>query len=334
MDSVTKFQEILPEDVTSLLKKHHFSLMPSFYETQSSFLTEIYKRYGDIQTANIILCFAKNTHLEILRQREKNLNFNVSLERFWQNQSVITKPSEKITSIVQGTGIPKETVRRKVKNLINTGFLTRNSNKGYSLTLSSKEKDSYFAIANNEIVNLSKFIAKFTKLFGLNLNTLLIQKELKLQFSFYWYHFLSCQLLWLMSWQKKLKDNDLLLVILQTIIPTIKYADNNKKNVSLENIFMFVGKVNYEQNLSKISVSATIISHITGIPRATCVRKLNKLVNLGFLLRETKTKKFYINQNLVSRTKNIISSENIKYTIEIYSKFLSIILTSLIHNSK
>ena len=92
--------------------------MPSFYETQSSFLTGIYKRYGDIQTANIILCFVKNTHLEIIKQREKNLNFDVSLEKFRQNQSEIIKPSEKITAIVQGTGIPKETVRRKIKNLL------------------------------------------------------------------------------------------------------------------------------------------------------------------------------------------------------------------------
>ena len=82
METVTKFQEILPRDVTALLKKYYFNLMPSFYETQSSFLTGIYKRYGDIQTANIILCFVKNTHLEIIKQREKNLNFDVSLEKF------------------------------------------------------------------------------------------------------------------------------------------------------------------------------------------------------------------------------------------------------------
>ena len=334
MKTATKFQEILPDDVSALLERHHFSLMSSFYETQSSFLTKNYKTYGDIQTASIVLSFVKNTHLEIIRQREKNLNFNVSLEKFWENQSKIDKPSDKITLIVKETGIPKETVRRKMKNLISKGFLIKNPDKGYSWALNLKEKDFFYKNMIEEINNVSKLVAKFVKLLNLNLNNSLIQDELKMQFSFYWYHFLSCQLLWMMSWQKKLKDNDLLLIILQTIIPTIKNSAQNNNNINLENIFKIIGKANYEKNFSNSSVSATIVSEITGIPRATCVRKLNKLVDLGFLLRESSTKRFYINQNVGARTKNVITSENIKYTIDIYSKFLAIILTSLLHNKK
>ena len=334
MEKAKKIQEILPNDVASLLEKHHFALLPSFYETQSLFLTNSYKIYGDIQTANILLSFARNTHLEIIRQREKNLNFNVSLEKFWENQSMIAKPSEKISYVVNETGIPKETVRRKIKNLISNGTLIKNSDKGYSWTLNVKEKESFYKIMNEEIVNLSKLVYRFVRLLNLNLDNSLIQNELKLQFSFYWYHFLSCELLWMMSWQKKLKDADLLLIILQTIIPTIKNSSQYNKNINIENIFKIVGKANYEKNSSNCSVSSTIVSDITGIPRATCVRKLNKLVDLGFLLREANTKRYYINQNTGARTKNVITSDNIKYTIEIFSKFLSIILTSLIHNSK
>ena len=61
MQTREEFPETIPEEISKLLKEHYFSLMVSFCETQSSFLTEIYKRYGDIQTANIILCFAKNS---------------------------------------------------------------------------------------------------------------------------------------------------------------------------------------------------------------------------------------------------------------------------------
>ena len=79
MPPLKKFQEISPQKIVQLLQEHTASLMPSFYETQSSFLSGVYKRYKSIETANIILCFARNMHLEIIRQREKNLNFNVSL---------------------------------------------------------------------------------------------------------------------------------------------------------------------------------------------------------------------------------------------------------------
>ena len=66
-------KEIQPQNIAKLLEKHYFSLMASFYETQSLFLSGVYKRYGGIKTANIILCYARSTHLEIIRQRENNL---------------------------------------------------------------------------------------------------------------------------------------------------------------------------------------------------------------------------------------------------------------------
>ena len=229
-----KFPQALPEEINKLLKGDYFSLMASFYETQSSFLTGIYKRYNSIETANIIICFTRNMHLSILRQREKDLNYNVSLENFWHNLQKIEKPYEKIASIVQITGIPKETARRKIKKLLDLDFLTKEKNtKGYSLSLLPKHKDSYYDTLNKEIKILSKFTYKFTSILKLNLDIKLIEEEVKSQFSFYWYHFLSCQLQWLKMWQKKFRDNDMLLIALQATIPTLRYAHKTQNNKDL-----------------------------------------------------------------------------------------------------
>ena len=333
MQPVKKFQEILPSNITSLLKNHYSTLMPSFYESQSSFLTGVYKTYGSIETANIMLCFSRNMHLEIIRQREKDLNFDVSLEKFWHNFNSVNKPVEKISKIVNITSIPKETVRRKVKNLIDKNHLCFNKkSKGYSWKLSIQEKDSFFKIINCEINDLSKFILKFSRIFNLNLDKETIEREIKLQFSFYWYHFLTCQVTWLKMWQSKFKDNDLLLIALQITIPALRYADTSNNYTNIENIFQIIGKIGSKNNFSKSSVSATTISEVTGIPRATCTRKLHKLVKLGFLIRETKTKRFHINQSTDARTRNIMNKENVNYTIEVFSKYFAIILNSLIHN--
>ena len=62
------------------------------------------------------------------------------------------------------------------------------------------------------------------------------------------------------------------------------------------------------------------------------LRKLKKLVILGFLFRETKTKRFFLNQSKVDITKNILTKENVNLTIKIFSNFLTIILNSLIHS--
>jgi len=327
------------EDVSDLIKTHYANLMQSFYELQSSFLCGIYKRYGSIETANIILCFARNVHLEIIRQREKDLNFNVSLKNFWGNYSIIKKPAEKITSVVKITGIPKETVRRKIHSLIELSYLRKDEiSKSYCWGLhGTKEREFYYKIIKEETKSLSVFMAKIVKNLGLqnsNINKsccCLVQEEIESHFSFYWYHYLSCQLEWLKWWQLKLKDNDLLLIALQATIPTLRFIDKNIKTVNVDNVFKMIGQVDKNQ-CSNCSISATSVSDITGIPRATAIRKLDKLVELGFLVRELKTKRYSINQSIDARTKNIMSKDSVDFTIKTFSDYIAIILNSLVQN--
>jgi len=308
--------------------------MAAFYETQSLLLSRIYKRYSSLETANIILCFSRNTHLEIIRQRENDLNFNISLENLWTNIQKINSNPDKISNIVETTGIPKETVRRKVKNLLEIGFLKKTKNtKSYSWILQPKYKDSYLKTIDEEILILSKFTQKFTKFLNLNFSLKLIENEIKSQFCFYWYHFLSCQIKWLRMWQEKLKDTDLLLITLQTTIPTLQYLDKNIKNVNINNIFKIIGTTENKIKFSQIAISATSISEVTGISRATCIRKLEKLVTLGFLLRETKSKRYYVNQNMSGRTKNILDKDYVIFTIQNFSTLLATVINSIIQNN-
>ena len=79
-------------------------------------------------------------------------------------------------------------------------------------------------------------------------------------------------------------------------------------------------------------ISATSVSEVTGIPRATCIRKLDKLINLGFLIRENETKRYSINQSIEGRTKNILNKQNVTFTIKTFSEYISIMLNSLIQN--
>ena len=319
------------QDISNLIQTHYSTLMESFYELQSSFLCGIYKRYGSIETANIILCFARSVHLEIIRQREKDLNYNVSLENFWKNFNTIEKPTEKITSVVKITGIPKETVRRKITNLMEIGYLEKDKkNRSYTWSLQEKEKTNFFEIINKETKSLSNFISKIGKDLGLKSDSKVVEVEIRSQFSFYWYHYLSCQLEWLQWWQLKFKDNDLLLIALQATIPTLHFIDKKIKPTNIEDIFKIIGQVNKDK-CSQCSISATSVSEVTGIPRATAIRKLDKLVNLGFLVRE-KNKRYSINQSTDARTKNIMSKDNVSFTIKTFSDYIAIILNSLIQN--
>tara|TARA_B100000686_G_scaffold151399_1_gene158661 strand:+ start:60 stop:476 length:417 start_codon:yes stop_codon:yes gene_type:complete len=137
-------------------------------------------------------------------------------------------------------------------------------------------------------------------------------------------------------WQNKIKDIDLILITLQALIPTLQYLDKHisSKDLNVENLYSIVGQANEDYKFSNTSISAASVSEVTGIPRATCIRKLEKLVKLGFLIKETKTKRYFVNQVTAARTKNIITQENVRYTIDIFSEYLSIIINALTRKYK
>ena len=69
--------------------------MPTFYEMESTFLSGVYKRYGDLEGGNIVIYFARDLHLEILRKRELDLSFDLSLDMFWKNHKNVKQTKKK-----------------------------------------------------------------------------------------------------------------------------------------------------------------------------------------------------------------------------------------------
>tara|TARA_B100000686_G_scaffold279227_1_gene299715 strand:+ start:1602 stop:2516 length:915 start_codon:yes stop_codon:yes gene_type:complete len=303
---------------------------------QSEFLITRYRVHKSIETSSIIICLARSAHLEIIRQRERNLNYDVSLKSFWKNINSIILPSHKITSIVQTTGIPKETVRRKIKKLINTEHVKNNKYREYFWNLTSKRKENFINMVNNDIKALSKYLLGITNLLNLKLTQEIIEAELKSDFSFYFYHFYNCQLVWLKMWQKNLKDIDLIFIAIQALIPTLNYIDKNniEKKLMLDDLHKVIGKVSPKIKSPNNTISASSIAEVSGIPRATCIRKLEKLVKLGLLVREVKSKRYYVNQFANDRTKTILKKENVNNTVAIFSEYLALVVNALVRYKK
>ena len=60
--------------------------------------------------------------------------------------------------------------------------------------------------------------------------------------------------------------------------------------------------------------------------------KLEKLVNLGFLTRAIKTKRYSMNKALDKRSRGVLFRESFSFTIKNFSEYVAIIINSLIHN--
>ncbi len=321
MDRLKKIEKI---SVQKNLTENFLKLMPSFYEMESSFLSDVYKRYGDLEGGNIVICFARDCHLEILRKREEDMNFDLSLEKFWKNHKDVHQPKKKIILVSKETGLPKETARRKIISLIRLKHLRKGEKNRLFWEPDSELKETYVNIINEEIISLSKFIFEQGKFLYLNLPISKIQKELRSNYSFYWYHYLNVQLEYIKFWHEKLKDLEMLLIGLQVIIQTLNYLKRKSSDFS---------SLLNQKNLKNLStknanISATSVSDITGIPRATCIRKLDKFVKMKILFKDEKTKRYYLSFDQ-STFNPMLQPEWMKHKISILSDFSSVVMRGL-----
>ncbi len=323
MTRITKIEKsIIEKNLLDNFEK----LMPTFYEMQSSFLSDVYKRYGDLEGGHIVISFARDLHLEILRKRENDLTFNLSLENFWNNHKNVNQNSKKIINIARETGLPKETTRRKLINLIKKKHIKKIEKNKIFWEPVSEYKESYIKIIEEEISSLSKFIYEQGQVLNLNISFVKIQREIRSNYSFFWYHYLNFQLQYIKFWQESLKDLEMLLIGLQVQIQTINYL-NKQKNVEYSSLLF--NKLPKNINIQNANISATSISEITGIPRPTCIRKLEKFVKMKFIDKDKSTKRYFLLIEQLTSNPLLPAVEGTKKTISIFSNFSEIVFKGL-----
>tara|TARA_A100001037_G_scaffold301169_1_gene330069 strand:- start:567 stop:1481 length:915 start_codon:yes stop_codon:yes gene_type:complete len=295
----------------NIYKENILSVQEKYLLQQSNFLSTVYCRYlKDLDSANIVLYFAKNLHLKILRRRESEIDYEISLESFWNNHKNIDQENLKIINVSNETGLPKETARRKIINLIQQKVLKKNNNK-ISWEPREKDKISFNKIIEVEIEYIAKIASTIIKHLNIEVSNQQITSDIKKNFSFFWFHFLSSQLKCMKIWQIELKDLELLLIIVECAIQTNRYLTrtHNKK---------------IDQDISAMSIST-----VTGIPRATCIRKLEKLVSMRLVKKNEKTKRYSLNLKNLEFNKNSITK-----TVNEVCSFYDILIKTLIRSKK
>ena len=320
MDRLKKFEK---SNIEKVLRDNFSKLMPTFYEMESSFLSGVYKRYGDLEGGNIVIYFARDLHLEILRKRENDLSFDLSLDMFWQNHKDIRQGKKKIIVVSKETGLPKETARRKIISLIKKKHLRKEEKNRLFWEPASEHKETYLKIIGEQINSLSKFILEQTKLLQLNVPLVKIEREIKKNYSFYWYHYLTVQLQYIKFWQEKLNDLEMLLIGLQTTIQTVNHLNRKTENGYLTNL-----KSQKNFDLKEANISATSVSEVTGIPRATCIRKLDKFVKMKVLEKDSASKRYFLKLNQTTLNP-MLDAEWLNQKISILSEFSSVIMRGL-----
>ena len=122
----------------------------------------------------------------------------------------------------------------------------------------------------NKLVEIKKELDSLTNTFN---------KSIKENFSFCWYQFYKFIFIFTNSWKAGTKTQDLETVCVGLIVLINTVQNRNFKNKSLD-------RKKYLKEIQKpdhIGINAFSIAEITGIPRATVVRKLEFLIKNKFL---------------------------------------------------
>ena len=118
----------------------------------------------------------------------------------------------------------------------------------------------------------------------------------------------------------------MLLIGVQVLILTLNSIKRNHVN--------FNTLLDSQKNLKTMSefnadISATSVADITGIPRATCIRKLDRFVKMKVLEKNYKSKRYSLVLNQTTFNP-MLQPEWMKHKISILSDFSFIIIKGLI----
>ena len=274
-------KQIRSKDILEVLEKNFVSVLPVWAPLQLAWVNNVYRTFHDYEKFMIIIHLLTQT-FEAYSKNFVKLNYD---EYFDQNEVEIK--SINVMEISKSLNIPKETARRKINELEEMGAIKR-INKKIII-----DKDTWPNIKPQETIKrMTRFLSTLSKLC---VNEGLIQepissesltKTCKEYFSFVWQLYYEMQMPMLLGFKKVYGDLESFHV---HGICLINHALNSKRNDNSEmSKEFYIEKYFFADQKDDVGINTMSISDITGIPRATVIRKLNRLLKEKFLKIDSK----------------------------------------------
>ena len=303
--------EVPPSDISNVITKNYYDIMTSFLELQIGWLARAYSVFKDLDKYLILMSLVDKTFKSYSEYLIK-----YSYDEFYAvNQYELKKFN--IVHIAQELSISKETARRKILEIEKEGLIIKNKKAiliqrhGYNM---QKPTDS--------ITQISKFMSYLSRLLKKNKNvnneisTNYFEILIKNNFTQCWSYFLSFQIAYLTEFKKKFFGDYETLSIWGMIVynQNIHFKKEIQKHDVLNIKDKYLKIIISSENA--LGLNAMTISDLTGIPRPTVLRKLNKLIKTKWIIKDKKglykmspNEKNYKDLNEI-RLRNIIKISN------------------------
>jgi len=269
-------KQIRSSDIREVIEKNYVSILPVWAPLQLEWINNVYRTFHDYEKFMIIMHLLTKT-FDTYSKNFVKLNYD---QYFDQNEVEIETIN--VMEISKSLNIPKETTRRKINELEKMGVIKR-INKKIII-----DKNTWPNIKPEETIKrMTRFLSTLSKIcvaegkisepFSIELLT----KTCKEYFSFVWLLYYKMQMPMLLRFKKVYGDLESFHV---NGICLINHALNSKKNDNSEmSKEFYLEKYFFADEKDFSGLNAMSISDISGIPRATVIRKLNKLIKNKFL---------------------------------------------------
>ena len=307
-------EQIRAKDILDIFEENYSVIVPIWIPFQVQWLNGVYTTFKDYEKYTIVAHLLSQT-FEFYSKNFVKLTYE---EYFDQSQIEIEKYN--IMDIAKNLNIPKETARRKVKELEEIGHIKRFNKK---IVVDNGTWPN--VQPTNTIKRISRFFATFSKILcekkilSKTISTEEITTIIKEYFSHVWKLYYDMQIPMLLNNKKMHGDLETFHVWGVCIVNQV--INSNRNDNSRMSKEYYLDKFIFQGHEDSRGVNAMSISDISGIPRATVIRKLNSLVKNNFLKMDKK--KLYVSTGFHQKKKINIQNENFinlsKFASNIYN---------------
>ena len=300
-------KQIYKEDIVNVLENKYSILGPMWVTQQMEWMSGVYSSYKDHDKFLIVIFLVKKT-LDFYSRNFIKLNY----EEFYSRDTVEIEKFT-ISEISIALNIPKESTRRKVHELENEGTIKKVKKKliiDRSKLFKSKPVKSIQRVSR--FFSLLSEMCEKEKILTRKISSEELELTLKKNFSYTWKIYYELQIPMMINYKKIFKDLETFHIFGICAVNQHLYL----KKISNESLDRdeFLQSINTSTNMQ--GINAMSLSDISGIPRATVIRKLKNLVNLKYLVIDNK-KHYKLGGNFVEQLKPL--QKNIIFKISKFS---------------
>ena len=278
-------------DVTEIglvLSSNLFILMKHWIKFQQEWVNSSYNKFKDHEKYIILMYLVSKSW----QDSSKLFKFQSIDEYYAKNE--INLPNISLSEISINLNMPKESIRRKLIELEEKNIIKR---EGQKIILDQLALSLQKPITS--IKSLSIFFEKLSILlsaqdwFGPSISRVDIELYFKKYYTVFWNHYFKLQIPFLTRWKKIFGDLETWVIWANLGINQSYNLEKISKSLREKNELLGSSEKSYylnnvRENEPEKGVNASSIAEISGLPRATVLRKLKKLLKEKVIKRNKK----------------------------------------------